>query len=170
MILVLLGTQDRQFTRLLDAVAAWADAAAHTGAEIGVRNGEAEDIVVQSGYTDYSHPLMKIIPFIDRGDYATLISRADIIITHGGASSIISGVEAGKPVVAAARLAEYGEHQNDHQIQLVDEFEKRGHIIALREMDGLPALIERARGFKPQPYKSSRDAIARAVAEFIDAG
>jgi UDP-N-acetylglucosamine transferase subunit ALG13 len=73
-------------------------------------------------------------------------------------------------VIAAARLEKYGEHQDDHQEQLVRKLAQLGSAIMMGEGDfgRLGELIERARGFAPVPVKSARDDIAGAVAAFID--
>lgn len=48
-----------------------------------------------------------------------LIDEADLIITHGGVGSVISSVKMWKKEIASPRLAKYGEHTNDHQLQII---------------------------------------------------
>ena len=74
MILVTLGTQKQQFTRLLDAI----------------ENSNIDDeIIVQAGHTKYESKKMKIFDFISYDKMEELVNKADIIITHGGTGSIV---------------------------------------------------------------------------------
>ena len=61
---------------------------------------------------------------VDREKFSELISKCDILITHGGVGSIITGLQNNKKVIVAPRLAKYNEHMNDHQIQITENFSK----------------------------------------------
>ena len=113
MILVTLGTQKQDFTRLLDKI----------------ENSNIKDeIVVQAGHTKYKSDKIKIVDFIDYQEMNKLIDKADIIITHGGTGSILMPLKKGKKVIACARLKKYGEHIDDHQEQIVSVFTQEGYI------------------------------------------
>ena len=98
---------------------------------------------------------MKIFDFMPIDDFNELYSKADLIITHAGESSIIMGLEQGKKVIAAARLAKYGEHVNDHQLQILDSFVQEGFILPLDDFDKLNEVIEQIKKFTPKEYKSN---------------
>ena len=51
--------------------------------------------------------------------------------------SIITGLKNNKKVIAAARLEKYGEHTNDHQLEIANEFAKEGYIICLEDFSSL---------------------------------
>ena len=126
MILITLGTQDKQFTRLLDMV------------QKEIDKGNINDkVIVQAGHTKYNSKDMEIFDLIDREKFSELISKCDILITHGGVGSIITGLQNNKKVIVAPRLAKYDEHMNDHQIQITDNFSKAGYILPLYECDDL---------------------------------
>ncbi len=38
----------------------------------------------------------------------------------------------GKKVIAAARLKKYGEHDNDHQLQIIEAFKEDGYIFGIK--------------------------------------
>ena len=111
MILVTLGTQDKSFVRLLKAI----------DKQIELGNIK-EEVIVQAGYTKYESKNMKIFDLVSPKELDSLMKSANIIITHGGVGSILGALKYGKPVIAAARLSKYGEHTNDHQKQIIDEF------------------------------------------------
>ena len=118
MILVTLGTQDKSFERLLKAI------------DREIEAGNIKDkVVVQAGYTKYSSDNMEIFDLVSPKELDKLMKEADVLITHGGVGSILGALKYDKPVIAAARLAKYKEHTNDHQKQIIGEFVKEGYIL-----------------------------------------
>ena len=88
MILVTLGTQDKPFTRLLDAVLR------------EIEKGNIKDeVIVQAGCTKYETDKMKIFDLISMEDFDTLMKKCDLLITHGGVGSIITGLKCNKRVI-----------------------------------------------------------------------
>ena len=70
--------------------------------------------------------------------------------------------------IAAARLSEYKEHINDHQIQIVEKFDRLGYILPLKDFDKLGELIKEAKKFKPKKYVSNTENIIKHLEEYID--
>ncbi len=157
MILITLGTQDKQFTRLLDMV------------QKEIDKGNIKDrVVVQAGHTKYDSKDMEIFDLIDREKFSELISKCDILITHGGVGSIINGLQNNKKVIVAPRLAKYDEHMNDHQIQITDNFSKEGYILPLYENDNLGDVLEKAKNFTPKKFKSNTEHMIKIISDYID--
>lgn len=157
MILVTLGTQDKKFTRLLEAVQKQID--------LGIIK---ERIVVQAGCTDFKSKDMEIFDLIPMEDFDKLIKECDILITHGGVGSIITGLKNNKKVIAAARLSEFKEHTNDHQLQIIENFSNAGYILSLDNFDELGDIIKNIKNFKPKKYKSNTDNFNKLIKEKID--
>ena len=141
MIFVTLGTQDKPFERLIKAV------------ENQIINGNIKDeVIVQAGYTKYESDKMKILQYIPIEEFEKYIKKADIIISHAGVGSIIAGLENDKKIIAAARLKKYGEHVNDHQMQILDNFSESGYILKLEKFEELDKALER---YTPKKFKSN---------------
>lgn len=156
MILITLGTQDKPFTRLLEEV------------DKQVELGNIKDkIVVQAGYTKYNSKNMEIFDLIDREKFSDLIASCDLLITHGGVGSILTGLKNNKKVIAAPRLSKYGEHMNDHQIQIIENFSKMGYILSYMEDDDLGKILKSSKKFKPKKYISNTTNIINIIDEFI---
>ena len=101
MILVTLGTQDKSFKRLLDAI------------QKEIDKGNIKDrVVVQAGCTEYESNDMEIFDLIDRDKFSELIKECDLLITHGGVGSILTGLKNNKKVITAPRLKEYKVKKN----------------------------------------------------------
>lgn len=157
MILVTLGTQDKQFIRLLDAVQKCID-----------NRIIKEDVIVQAGCTKYESKDMKIFDLIPTDEFNKLISECTILITHGGVGSIMTGLKNNKKVIAAARLEKYKEHTNDHQVQIVNKLSSEGYILKLDSFDKLSDLINKIDDFKPKKYKSNSENMRKLITSYID--
>ena len=157
MILVTLGTQDRSFKRLLDAIQKQID------------NGNIKDkVIVQAGHTIYKSKDMEIFDLIDRDQFSELISKCDLLITHGGVGSILTGLNNNKKVIATPRLKEYNEHQNNHQLEIIEKFSNTGLILPLYNLDELDKVLKEVKIFKPKKFKSNTSNMIKLIEEFID--
>ena len=157
MILVTLGTQDKSFERLVKAI------------DKEIEAGNIKDkVIVQAGYTKYKSDNMEIFDFVNPSELDKLMKEADILITHGGVGSILGALKYDKPVIAAARLAKYKEHTNDHQKQIVGEFAKEGYILELDDFSKLTEVLKKAKKFKPKKYKSNKKNMQKLVSSYID--
>ena len=93
MILVTLGTQDKTFVRLLDEI------------DKLINKGIIQDkVIVQAGFTKYSSDNMEIFDLIPQDEFNNLMSKADLVITHGGVGNIISALEKIKKLLLSLAL------------------------------------------------------------------
>ena len=124
---------------------------------------------MQAGFTsDYKSKYMKIFDLIPMEEFDKLIKNCDLLITHGGVGSIVGGLNKNKVVIAAARLEKYGEHLNDHQLQIINNFTKEGYILNLEDFDNLALLLEEAKTFKPKKYKSNKEKFVKLIEKKIN--
>ena len=157
MILVMLGTQNNSFHRLLEEI------------DRLINEGKIkEEVIVQAGYTKYEASNMKIIDFVSSDEILNLEKQANCIITHGGVGSIIGSIELGKKVIAVPRLKKYGEHVNDHQIDIVESFNKLEYIIGIKDVSQLGEALKRVEKFEPKKYIQNTGNIIKIVEYFID--
>lgn len=115
MIVVSLGTQKQQFTRALELV---------EKADV-IKN---EEIVVQAGNTKYQSARLKMLGFTPLEEFEDLLEKSDLVICHGGVGTIFSALKKGKKVLVVPRLEKYGEHINDHQIEICEMLYDMGYI------------------------------------------
>jgi len=157
MILVMLGTQNNSFERLLKEL--------DRLKENKIIKGK---IIVQAGYTKYESKNLEIFDFIDKDKLEKYQSQADIIITHGGVGSIISSLTKDKKVIAVPRLKEYNEHVNNHQKDIVESFSKNGYIIGINDVKELEEAYKKIGKFKPNKYIPNNSKIIKIVEDFIE--
>lgn len=157
MILVTLGTQDKKFTRLLDAIQKAVDEGAIQ-----------ERVVVQAGYTPYQSTSMEIFDYLEQDEFRRLMQEADLVITHGGVGTIMTALKNRKKILAAARLVQYKEHLSDHQTQLLETFEKQGYLIYMRDLSDIRPYLEQAKTFQPREYASNTGHMISLIEDWID--
>lgn len=151
MIFITLGSQKFQFNRLLKAVD-----------ELNLK----EEIFAQIGYSDYIPKNFKYKRFMDRNEFSSYINKSNVIITHGGTGAIMGALKKGKKVIAVPRLSEYGEHVDDHQLQIIEEFKELNLLYSCEDMDIEKALnIVKIKDFKK--YKSNTETIINSIENFI---
>lgn len=159
MILVTLGTQDKEFYRLLKAI------------DNEIEKGNIKDrVVVQAGfmYGKYESKNMEMFDLIDRDEFNKLVGECDYLITHGGVGSILTGLKAEKKIIVCPRLAKYKEHMNDHQVQIAEKFAEAGYILNFYDGDDLGEIIKKIPKFKPKKYISNTENIIKIITKFID--
>jgi beta-1,4-N-acetylglucosaminyltransferase len=128
MILVTVGTHILGFERLvrkMDDIAGKID----------------EEVIIQIGYTSYKPKHAKFFDFLSYQEMDRMISEARVIVTHGGAGTILSALALGKTVVSVPRLKEYNEVYVDHQLDLVYMLANQKRIIAVYNLEVLEKVL-----------------------------
>ena len=161
MILVLLGTQNNSFHRLLERI------------EKNIENGNIkEEVVVQAGYTKYESKTrkkkMKIFDTIPKKELDKLIEKANLVISHGGVGSMVTANQKGKKVIAVPRYKKYNEHVNDHQIDKIRIFEKKGYVLLAENVEDIDKTLLQVKDFEPVIYeKDQKSNIIGIIEKFI---
>lgn len=109
MIFLTTGTQ-LPFDRLVRAVDEWA-----------AKNPDRE-VFAQIGSGKYKPRHMTFVEKLEPLDYKRYFDNADLVVSHAGMGTIISGLENAKPLVLVPRRAALGEHRNDHQLGTAAKF------------------------------------------------
>lgn len=157
MIFVILGTQDKEFTRLLKQV------------EKEIKKGNIKErVIVQAGSTKYKSEYMEILDYISMNEFKNYIKKSDYIITHGGVGTILDALLLNKKIIAVPRLSKYKEHENDHQVQIIEEFSNMGYIIDGSRLNKLDESIDKLNTFIPKSYKSNNKNMINLIENYID--
>jgi len=151
-ILVLIGTNPYPFTRLLDAVNAWA-----------IKSGE--NVIAQTGHSPIADLNIRCYPFVSHEQIRKWIEEAELVICQGGMGSLRDCIAAGKKIVAVPRRPEFGECK-DNQAELVEALAQEGKVVALMDVNELPHAIESARRMIVR--RGNQSIIPRLVADKIN--
>jgi UDP-N-acetylglucosamine transferase subunit ALG13 len=134
-ILAVLSTHPQPFPR---AVRLASQLAQLRGEELHVQHGRTEPVPGiearwQAWYT--------------RAELGEAMRAASVVLVHGGSGCIFHALRVGARPFAIPRLARYGEHVDDHQLQLCGKLEAVGTIVCW--MDGERAEAVQARLSRP---------------------
>jgi UDP-N-acetylglucosamine--N-acetylmuramyl-(pentapeptide) pyrophosphoryl-undecaprenol N-acetylglucosamine transferase len=121
------GTHGQPFTRFLDALA-----------------GLDDDVVVQYGHNPRPAGVHEAVAFMPFDELNARMREADVVVTHAGVGSVLCAREAGHVPVVVPRLHRFGEHVDDHQLELVAALAKDGHVVPVMEIAELPSAVEKA--------------------------
>lgn len=157
MIFVAVGTQKFPFNRLLK------------GIDDLIEQGRLEgDIFAQIGHSDYVPRNYKYKDFLSKDDFASCISNCDVLITHSGVATIITGMKLGKPVVVVPRFASYGEHVDDHQLQIAESFSDKNLVLMCKNMDNLDEIVQEARTHTFSRYVSQKERMVKTIRDYLE--
>lgn len=157
MILVTVGSQKFQFNRLLEEVDRLIE-----------NNIIKEEVFAQIGVSDYIPKNYKYKDFMTQDEFSKKIDESTLLITHAGTGVIVNALKKEKKVIAVPRLAKYGEHVDDHQIQLVDEFKELNFIEPAYETEEIEQALKKINKTKYNKYISNTDKIIESIEKFIE--
>lgn len=133
MVFVTVGSQKFPFDRLIQKV------------DEMVRAHVLADVFIQTGGS-------RVVPccphqaFCQQGQFGELLGACDVLITHGGAGTMVDAVKRGKRTIVVPRLARYGEHVDDHQMELAKQFHDLGLVYVCLDVDQLPQALQEVEG------------------------
>lgn len=156
MIFVVLGTQKFQCNRLLEKMD-----------QLIAQGIIKEPVFAQKGNSDYVPKNYEYVDFVEKKQFEELMEQCDLLVTHSGVGTILSGKNHGKPVIVFPRLKKYGEHVDDHQLDIARAFGKKNLVFMCGEDDDLGELIRKARNHHFDKYKSQRVKMIQLIEDFI---
>ncbi|MDD5148631.1 MAG: glycosyltransferase [Candidatus ainarchaeum sp.] len=155
-IFVSVGTHPQQFNRLLQRM------------DMLLAEGRiSAEVFAQAGNSDYKPENFKFEKFLGEAEFEEKFSWADIVVSHGGAGTIINAMLNRKRLVIVPRLKKFSEHTNDHQLDLAEALEKKGSAIAVFEIEKLGDAIRKAEKFVPK-ISSNRESLVNAITEILE--
>lgn len=155
MIFVAVGTQKFQFDRLIEAIDKYAEK-------------NQEDIFGQIGASSYCPWNFEYQKFLDKEKFDLMLSNCDILITHGGVATIMEAVKLKKKIIVVPRLQMFGEHIDNHQLQIAESFDSCGYVYLCNEVNKIEdsKSIVKNKSFKE--YVSSKEKMLQTIEDFLD--
>lgn len=156
MIFVTLGSQKFQFDRLLAQI------------DRLIEDGTiTEPVLAQTGHSTYVPKHFQTQAFMDREAFAAAMEKADTVITHAGTGAIIGAVKKGKKTIAVPRLSQYGEHVDDHQLQIVAQFTEMNLLEPCWDTKDLAQAYRAAMKKRYTPYVSNTHTIIADIETYL---
>ena len=158
MIFVTLGTQKFQFNRLLRMM------------DDLIENKKIhERVFSQIGNSDYLPQYYEYCNFLSNNDYEEYIKNCDILVSHSGVGTIMTGLKYRRKIIVVPRLSKYGEHIDDHQTQIAQSFSKLNYVLMYSDEDNnMEQLIVDATTKHFSNYSSCRNQVIDTIRQYID--
>jgi len=120
MIFVSVGTHKQQFNRLLKEI------------DLLIEKKVIKEIVfAQVGHSDYKPENYSYKKFIGIEEFDKYIKKCSVFITHAGEGNIGTGLQYEKKMIVISRRKKFGEHTNDHQLELASAIKKEKQAIVI---------------------------------------
>lgn len=158
MIFVTVGTQKFQLNRLLSNID-----------ELVKSKSITETIFAQVGHSDYRPKYYEFTTFMAKEEFETKIDQCNLLITHCGIGTILSGMKKNKPILVYPRLDKYKEHVDNHQLEIAKAFSELNYIVVCKEDDDLKTKIADCKNFQFSSYISQREKMIRIIDDFLHA-
>ncbi|GAA4373719.1 glycosyltransferase [Paeniglutamicibacter cryotolerans] len=141
-VVAFVGTDHHPFNRLVESVDAWFKSALETNLQI--------TCMIQYG-TSTRPETAQGSAYLDRAGIESQLGLADIIVSHGGPSTIVEVLRSGKIPMVMPRDPSFGEHVDGHQQRFAAHMAKRGLITPIRSAGDLLAAFDTAMdGSRPE--------------------
>ena len=158
MIFVTLGTQKFQFDRILKELDKLIDE----------NKLKKEDIMVQNVCQEYQPKNFKPFRLKPQEEIDKITNDAEIIITHSGTGSIINSLKMGKRIIIVPRRKEFGEHVDNHQLELAEVFHEKYNIPVVTEMDELYDVIQKINEYRPTKWEENNTSLINSIENKIN--
>jgi len=130
------------------------------------------EIVIQRGYSRYLPTNARHFDFVSMQSAAEYLRRSKLVVSHAGIGTIILCKEYGVPILIFPRRKGYGEHMNDHQMEIAQALaEKEGEniYVAYQENELEEKILNILKqGSRSHPFENDgRIHLIRTLKEFI---
>ena len=85
-------------------------------------------------------------------------------------STIIKALMLGKKVIVVPRLAKFGEHVDNHQMEIAETFSELNYVFMTLEVNDLYKIIEDVKTHKFNSYVSGNDIMIDTIKSFLANG
>lgn len=129
-----------------------------------------DELVVQHGPGRPPPNAAQAVPWMTFAEIAEHMERAEHVVSHAGAGTILCAARAGQVPIVFPRLERFDETVDDHQLELARRLAEDGRLIVVESAAELAAAVASAppRG-APSTLDAGADLIA-AVREELEGG
>jgi UDP-N-acetylglucosamine transferase subunit ALG13 len=126
-----------------------------------------EEIIMQIGNASYLPKNTEYFIYKTKKEMDSFYEKASIVISHGGAGSIINILKQNKRAIIVPRQQKYGEIFDDQQMELAQELSKENRVITVCDVRDLQQILLNQIPEKiPQNFKKS-DYLINKLKEYI---
>jgi len=131
-----------------------------------------EEVVMQIGTVPYEPQNAKYFRYASYQENLSYFQKASLVIGHGGTGTILNALKFQVPIVVVPRRHHYGEHVDDHQVELAQRLGGNELIEVVYELEDLGSAVKKMLERKKKVGKgktyAERDDLIKTLKDFVD--
>ncbi|WP_010175498.1 glycosyltransferase [Bacillus coahuilensis] len=127
---------------------------------------KGEDVLFQC-VDNYTPRNYKKFTLISDDDFKKILNEADVVVAHAGTGTVTSTLKLQKKLILFPRLVEYGEHGDNHQLDLCNLFESQNYVMVAKNKEELKSCLLGISSFNPKPFISNNDNINEIILNYL---
>ncbi len=120
-----------------------------------------EQLVVQYGPGEPPPNAARAVPWMTFAEIVEQMERAEHVVSHAGAGTILCAARAGQVPIVLPRLERFGETVDDHQLELARRLAEDGRVVIVENESELAAAVGSA---PPRGAQAALDAGSGLIA------
>ncbi len=131
-----------------------------------------EEVIMQIGTVPFEPKKAKYFRYTSYQENLSYFQKASLVVGHGGTGTILNALRFQVPIVVVPRKHEYGEHVDDHQVELSQRLIGNELIKVVYDIGNLgPAvkeMLEQGKTLRGQKTFPEREALIKSIKDFVD--
>lgn len=126
-----------------------------------------EPIRAQIGRSEYTPENIDWFRFTSEEEIQELNRTASVVISHAGAGAVLTARSYEKPVVIVPRREKFGEHTDNHQMEMASALRDHQAVFPVTDISNLKHTVDRARSQATDSWNQD-NSLTRYLAEYIE--
>ena len=131
-----------------------------------------DEVVMQIGSVPYEPQHAKCFSHTSYQESLPYFQKASLVIGHGGAGTILNALKFQVPIVVVPRSRRYGEHFDDHQMELAQRLVGNELIKVVYDIEELESavreMLERGKKVGKGKTYPEREALIKTIKDSVD--
>jgi UDP-N-acetylglucosamine transferase subunit ALG13 len=131
-----------------------------------------EEVVMQIGSVPYEPQNAKHFSHTSYQESLSYFRNASLVVGHGGAGTILNALKFHVPIVVVPRSQRFGEHFDDHQMELAQRLAGNELIKVVYDIEALESavkeMLEKGKKVDKEKMSPERTTLMKAVKDFIN--
>jgi UDP-N-acetylglucosamine transferase subunit ALG13 len=131
-----------------------------------------EEVVMQIGTVPYEPQNARYFRYASYQENLSYFQKASLIVGHCGIGTILNALRFRKPFIGVPRKSQYGEHVDDHQIEIAQRLEGKELIEIVYDVENLESsvkeILKRGEKVVKEETSSERDTLIQTIKNFVD--
>ncbi len=130
-----------------------------------------KEVIMQIGTVPYEPQNAKYFRYASYQENLSYFQKALLVVGHGGTGTILNALKFQIPIIVVPRRHHYGEHVDDHQVELAQRLVGNDLIKVVYDIEDLESAVKemlerRGKVGKGKPY-AERDTLIKTIKDFV---